>query len=337
MARYTGGIISKTGITPTGGSASGIWSLSDYTRFKKAGTWPGQALYAFTNATFTPGSKTGRNGPSLTEARTGLTGTGVDVWKNNTGYFNTSNGIQLWVVPETGVYRIIACGASGYTRAGTIFSQAAKMQGDFSLIAGSTIKILVGQRPLILGGNGGGAGGGSFVVTNSNTPLIVAGGGGGAGYEEGTAFSGSIHASVLENPTGTGWNGNGTGGGSGITSPGGCGSNGTGGGGFNSDAILVDPTYQSASALSKGFINGGVGGITNDPTICVTANEGGFGGGGGAGNTGSGGGGYSGGNAGRYYGTYYSGNGGGSYNAGSNPSNTTQNSADGFVTITKVV
>ena len=56
----------------------------------------GAGLYAFVSATFTTGGNTGPDGPSLTTARSGLTTTGApDSWKNNTSFFNTSNGIQV--------------------------------------------------------------------------------------------------------------------------------------------------------------------------------------------------------------------------------------------------
>ena len=62
----------------------------------------GAGLYDFTTATFTSGGATAQNGPSLTQARDGLTGPEVSTWKNNTEFFNTTNGIQLWTVPANG-------------------------------------------------------------------------------------------------------------------------------------------------------------------------------------------------------------------------------------------
>jgi hypothetical protein len=146
------------------------------------------ALYEFTNATFTPGSQTGPTGPDLTTARAGLTGTGVDAWKNNTAFFNTSSGIQLWTVPATGTYRIEAFGSQGATNtsSGMAGGLGASMRGDFALVEGEVIRIIAGQRLDFSTGCGGvGGGGGSFVVrTPYNTTgsiLVIAGGGGGAG------------------------------------------------------------------------------------------------------------------------------------------------------------
>lgn len=53
----------------------------------------------------------------------------------------------------------------------------ARMRGDFSLAAGSVIKILIGQTG---GQSYGGGGDGTFVATSANVPLIVAGGGTGS-------------------------------------------------------------------------------------------------------------------------------------------------------------
>lgn len=91
-------------------------------------------------------------------------------------------------VPANGIYRIKAIGASGgginsYNLRNTTNNgpdggggRGAVMSGEFSLIKGDVIKILVGQ----MGSSGyasHGGGGGTFVSTLNNIPLIVAGGG----------------------------------------------------------------------------------------------------------------------------------------------------------------
>jgi hypothetical protein len=174
------------------------------------------ALYAFTNATFTPGGQTGQNGPSLAQARTGLTGTGVDAWKNDTSFFNTSSGIQLWTVPATGTYRFDIVGASGGWDTGRAQSCSriglgGRYQFDIALTAGVQIQIVVGQR----GGDvpssnylAGGGAGGTFVFTGSRGGgglIAVAGGGGGAG-SSGTyspAFGGGPAGGTAGNFAGT--------------------------------------------------------------------------------------------------------------------------------------
>jgi hypothetical protein len=294
-------------------------------------------LYSFTDATFTPGTKTGPDGPSLTEARAGLTSTGSDSWKNNTSYFNVSSGIQLWTVPETGTYRIEAWGAQGgtCTTTGEAGGLGARMRGDFSLTQGQIIYILVGQRGQGLGYTAGG-GGGSFVATGSSiataTALLVAGGGGGGGNSGGVGRPGV-----------TGNNGDpaqGYGGTSGVAGTSGNGGSGTNGGwgesgaGFLSNSTSTKSVWGTTRTASSilSFRNGGLGAApwpASTASSCVSAG-GGFGGGGGGGcNGGGGGGGYSGGAGG--------GGGAGSFNTGTTPSNSSNiKSGNGQVTITKL-
>jgi hypothetical protein len=263
------------------------------------------ALYAFTDAQFRP-TLNGYAGPSLTQARTGLTGTGVNAWKNDTQFFNTSSGIQLWVVPVNGNYRIEVWGAQGYS--GPAYASGAygaRMRGDFNLSSGQIIKILVGQT----GANTyGGGGGGTFVATSANSPLIVAGGGNNA----------SPWSSVIRHGS-TGING------TDGSQSGYAGTNGNGGqavtGAHGGAGFLTDS--QSSFTYSQkplAFVNGGVGGSTCN-------GHGGFGGGSGTdgcnyGASGAGGG-YSGG-GGTSTSSQYSGA-GGSFNGGSNQSNSNGN------------
>jgi len=163
-------------------------------------------LYSFTSHTFTNAGKTGKDGPTITNC---INTYGNSSPWNDSNFFNVSNGIQQWKVPETATYRITATGArervtnsSGQEVTG---GQGAYMRGDFSLTINEVIHILVGQEPTSgtapdnygqTTGNGGA--GGSFVIRSPyNTTasiLVIAGGAGGT--------------------TGTGWNqytGNGTG------------------------------------------------------------------------------------------------------------------------------
>ncbi len=280
----------------------------------------GGSSYPFTNAIFTAGTSVGRTGPSLAVARAGLTGTGVDDWKNNTNFFNTFNGIQLWTVPADGDYRIQVYGAGGGTgeQTGGIGS-GARITGTVSLIAGNVIKILAGQK----GGNGGpsgnyagGGGGGSYVTTNANSALIVAGGGNGGSWVNFTAA----------NPNGLSNNSNiagGTNGGVGLTNFGRAG----GGGGLTGDGFNA-----FTGSLGRSFINGATGGGPSN-----TGGVGGFGGGGGSQYEGGGGGGYSGGTplGKNEYNTVRNNYGAGSFNSGTSQSNFTGgNVGNGSVTIT---
>jgi len=264
------------------------------------------SLYEFVTATFTPGGSSGSSGPSLSEARNGLSGTGTNNWKNNTEFFDTSNGIQLWTVPQDGTYRIEAYGASGGAGDRSP-GRGARMRGDFTLTAGDKIKILIGQEGRTTG-EGANGGGGTFVATFADTPLIVAGaGGGGAGNNP---FDDGKDAITSETNSNTGSSGQG-----GAADSGNSNERGDGGGGFfgNGGSVNGNPGIS--------FVNGGEG---NSGTS--------FGGGGGQGSDGAGGGGgYSGGDGNDRGGGF----GGGSFNSGSNQSNSSGvRSGDGQVTIT---
>jgi hypothetical protein len=327
-------------------TAQGIWSLNSTTQFPKK-----DRLYPFTTATFTPGGQTGRTGPSLSQARSGLSGTGTDDWKNNTEFFNTSNGIQLWTVPKNGTYTIEAWGAEGgdNTSNADIPGKGARMKGDFSLSEGEIIRILVGQQGLPVSGSCAGAsgGGGTFVVRtpfNTNESiLLIAGGGGGVGTTVGsrTGLNGTTSNS------GTASNGSnvagGTAGAGGAQPPNTPCSiiyvSGSGGGFLSNGGGPTGNPGSSDTGGGFGFVNGGNGGDRLRGTNGSTYVDGGFGGGG-MGNYGAGGGGgYSGGGGGA--GTSCScsawrgGGGGGSYNNGSNQSNSPGvRSGHGQVTIT---
>jgi hypothetical protein len=139
-------------------------------------------LYAFTSATFTPGGATGRFGPNITQARSGV---GNPSWAPT--YLNmTTQGIQQWTVPSNGSYRITAAGGRGGQ--GSI-NQGAGGQGgilrvDVSLTQGAILNLVVGQEGTVGGSSrGGGGGGGSFVYSGGiggNGLIIAAAGGGGA-------------------------------------------------------------------------------------------------------------------------------------------------------------
>ena len=289
-----------------------VYNGTDWVPLADAG---GGGLYDFSTATFTPGGKTGHDGPSLTQARNGISG--GDAFKNDTQFFNTSGGIMSWTVPTDGTYRIECWGAQGGDEGNSgRGGRGARMRGDFNLTEGETIRIIVGQRANM---SRNGAGGGTYVFKNAtdSQPLIVAGGGGGAGS------SGSYNTTGGQ--TGT----------SGGTSYGGSYASGTGG---NGGSTATNSGWGSAGAgwYTNGQDGGSYGGIAYAPRngalggnrfVC-SGGFGGFGGGGGGGcNGGGGGGGYSGGGC--------SGGGGGSYNSGSNQSNTGSNKTnDGQVTIT---
>ncbi|KAI9143347.1 hypothetical protein BKA69DRAFT_1061401 [Paraphysoderma sedebokerense] len=89
-----------------------------------------------------------------------------------------TQGIQLWTVPDTGSYRITCAGAQGGSNVYNVGGRGAQMRGDFHLVRGQIITILVGQqggvRNTICTGGGGG---GSFVwSTQSASERLIAAG-----------------------------------------------------------------------------------------------------------------------------------------------------------------
>lgn len=275
-------------------------------------------IYNFTNA-----GQTGRQGPNQAMVTTAYTGTSLDGNVTVTG-----TGIQQWTVPTTGTYKIEAYGAQGATDDSTI-GRGASMIGNFSLTAGQTIWILVGQQgsgtPGVYMNVGGG--GGTFVATGaslgSSTPLIVAGGGGGTQICCNQAGS----AGSISTSGNAGMNSNTTGG---------VGGTGGGAGGIEqSSETSAASGFNGSGTSSQSFLTGGLGAVGTP-----VGTDGGFGGGGAATVGGyskaGGGGGYSGGgSSGGANGQTFAGGGGGSFNSGTSPVNTAgANPGHGKVIIT---
>lgn len=248
-----------------------------------------------------------------------------------------SGSPSQYTVPTTGIYQIVAFGASGgavFFAAGGGGGDGAEIGGELLLFRGDILDLYIGG----IGGSGnldGGGGGGTFVRTSTGTLLLAAGGGGGASSNQPTVFAGG------DAQTGTSGGGDAGGtNGSGGTSPclggGGGGYLGSGGG----DGVSCAGGGQAFPSLTGGK---GLGGKLGD------SGNGGYGGGGGGDATqlfvgspylgfGGGGGGYSGGGGGDL--DVGPGGGGGSY---LDPvvtdrilSSTGDFAHDGFVTITLV-
>src|SRR5436190_5188675 len=135
-----------------------------------------QQTYTFTNC-----GATGQFGPTAAMISTAYATTNL----NGAVTVNTA-GVQSWTVPFTQGYRITAIGAQG----GATWGLGASMTGDFTLTAGTVLRIVVGQA----GGTGdashGSGGGGSFIaIANATIPLVVAGGGGGRGASSSAVLS----------------------------------------------------------------------------------------------------------------------------------------------------
>ena len=294
-------------------------------------TFLSSSLYHFSSHTFTNCGSTGNNGPTLANCISEYLSAS---WTSNTDLFNmTTQGIQEWTVPKSGIYNIIAKGGRGghggsVAKAGGL---GAIIEGIFTLQRGEIIKILVGQKGQEYGdgfsttaGAGGSGGGGTFVLKSPynsvSSVLIIAGGGGGSNHQGNVAANAAQDINArLPNETGTG------GGGSSTWSSG-------GGGGLITDGY--GSTYSTGSG-GKSFVNEGQGGIggysSNNSTY---RNYGGFGGGGGNGaHTGGGGGGINGGDA-RHYNDYKGGEGGASYNTGLNQTRQHHSGSHGEVEIT---
>ncbi|MCC6372665.1 MAG: T9SS type A sorting domain-containing protein [Bacteroidia bacterium] len=288
-----------------------------------------QQSYTFTNC-----GATGSVGPTQGQANTSYSNT------NLMGLVTVSAGIQSFTIPNTAAYRIEAYGAAGGTQSytpGWPGGRGAFIQGDFTLTAGTVLKILVGQKGEDTRVNtednaapGGGGGSFVYVIPTSSVPLIAAGGGGG-GSRGPLAPNASTTTSGNAAQTGGlgGLNGNGgqaNNGGSSYWAGGGSGWLTDGTGGNNA----TNYSYTGGSNGAGGGrtpANGGAGGVRYNDGL-DEGGDGGFGGGGGGGsdNMGTGGGGGFSGGGGARTGSSPNqnagGGGGGSYNGGANPVNT---------------
>ncbi|XP_032237812.2 glycine-rich cell wall structural protein 1.0 [Nematostella vectensis] len=105
-------------------------------------------------------------------------------------------GFQIWNVPQSGLWKLEARGASG---ADGLLKGGKRMRGGWgALVSGAfllkkdeKLRILVGQegsRDFLHPQRPGGGGGGTFVVKMDGTPLLIAGGGGGGGIPPPAAF-----------------------------------------------------------------------------------------------------------------------------------------------------
>lgn len=296
----------SSGITVSGTFTGGMKSVSFEYPSGVLLTSPSKTfelpLYEFTSFTFTTAGKSGSIGPTLGELRSAYSAV---PWTQDTSFFNIQvQGIQLWTVPKTGTYQIVAAGAGGSVTSWTNGNNSGKgviIKNTYNLEISQKLKILVGQVGTV-GNQSYGACGGTYISTDTNSPILVAGGGGGG------AFGGG-GGNATENCTAGGLGG--------VA----IGQNGAGaGGGFFTNGQNGQVPGGSA------FISGAGAGTQNS----------GFGGGGGSRQSkGGGGGGYTGGST-NALGT--GGVGGGSYDVNGLNNNATLfgigfNSGPGFVTI----
>jgi len=299
------------------------------------------ATYIFTSC-----GQSGRFGPSQEQCIQQYAGTNLE----DNLYVN--DGIQEWLVPRSGLYKIEVWGAQGGNDGG----RGAGLSGEFTLVVDEKLSLIIGQQGetnISVSNSGGGGGGGSFVFRAANNPVIIAGGGGGQSssfYTSGVFDFLISDASLEESGKGTsenseGINGGGTDGEGGAMGwmdcclPGRTGA--SGGGGF-----LEDGLAGSSGSAGMATNNGGDGGSGSPVLDWNDANDGhgGFGGGGGTTYDNAvrsgGGGGYSGGQGGSFpdgITGYAHGGGGGSYNTGENQINTEGvNTGSGLIIISLI-
>jgi hypothetical protein len=273
------------------------------------------------NFTFTNANAMGRVGPSQLQVNAAYAGTDLVSLVTVVG-----QGIQKWVVPQSGKYSITAQGAQGCVneaQGGTPndLGRGAKMSAYFMLTEGQILWILVGQQgegTVGTYGHGGG-GGGSFVGIGTDqlgsTALIVAGGGGAIGnggknyLAQGQITTAGASGYKQNADDESDNNGGGVSGGAGSR----------GGKGFqDSDDMGMDAAsgWSGSGITSQSFLTGGLG------ALATKGGDGGFGGGGALRSnegyaTAAGGGGYSGGGASdSTNGWTFAGGGGGSINTG---------------------
>lgn len=278
---------------------------------------PSETASAATDSSlkFTTLGRTGKEKPTQEDANALYTQT-VEV----------TNGIQKYVVPETGTYLIVAIGAAGgkgggaTTNANCLGGFGAIISGEFDLNANDELYLLVGQKgtdnPQTSGDATTGAGGGMSVVAIKDDtqtdmllgtipvrPLIVAGAGNGGGD---VAYSGTPgDDALLDEGTDDSY----------LSSD-------YSGGGYKQ--------YRNSSYCGKSFLVGGDA-ASDYYTRNGNGSYAGFGGGGSNKDDGDGGGG------GGYRGGVISAHGGSSYNAGKNPTaelNTER--TDGLIKIKKL-
>lgn len=300
---------------------------------------------------FTTCGATGREGCTQSQVDSAYTSTPLE-----DKIVINAQGIQEWIVPSSGIYRIECAGAKGGhsttdeegVNIESLGGKGAYMSGEFNLKAGKKIKILVGQMGGIGKDANAGGGGGGFVWLDLNNELLIAsggGGGGGAGLNsilltglDGTKETNGTKGVGLDNETK-------------ILSCGNEGQNGNGGSaggaGWLTNGFTDNSRFNNLNTVAYRPLEGGMGSERNSSSANIDYNtrngEGGFGGGSsacgrfsfsGAG----GGGGYSGGAGqvaqaiGKDLG---GGGGGGSYNVGENQENQSGfNDGDGYIIIT---
>ena len=249
--------------------------------------------------------------------------------------FSYTGTIETYTVPGgVSSISIQAYGGQGGNDNG---GMGAGIYGEFAVVPGTVLNVVVGQQGIVNNCGGpdasGGGGGGSFVWNPADDalPMIAAGAGGGGNENWGgldcrDGLPGQAEENGTSGAEGLAAGGIGGNGGAGDAPSG----TGSGGGGWLTPG--QNSTYGTGctGGTTLPLFEGGAGSTSFDP-----GGEGGFGGGGGAVCGCGGGGGYSGGAGGNGSSCRAGGGGGGSYNGGTEQSNATGvRSGNGEIIIT---
>ncbi|XP_064484759.1 leukocyte tyrosine kinase receptor-like isoform X2 [Ornithodoros turicata] len=287
-------------------------------------TYPGNISRSYNLTTC---GVSGRFGPSPKDCSENYTNvTRVQVLTKS-----TYAGVQVWKVPESGLYTVFAQGARGGLSVGMSCNTSGTLvRATFHWEAGERIHAVVGQRGAdacesterkirlycqdatklsalsnihMLSRGGGGGGGGATalykvdVKTGELIPLVVAAGGGGAAGANGAPPTNAKGRGFQEAQSP----------GNGLSAPE---RRGAGGGGGWNDSAAPEPPPETS--VGRSLVEGGIGGL-----VCLAADlwntNGGFGGGGGGCAAGGGGGGWKGGDASLVDSAHSNGQGGTSY------------------------
>ena len=142
-------------------------SLATNYKYQKLGKYYDISIQRGYMFVFTNCGQTGREGPSQQQCDATY----------GSGFVETVKGIQNFIVPSDGIYKITAIGANG-GNSSTDWGRGYLYEGQFNLKYNDNLKILIGQKGQDSGKAGGG-GGATYVLKNEETKLIISGGGGG--------------------------------------------------------------------------------------------------------------------------------------------------------------
>jgi hypothetical protein len=145
-----------------------ISKYSDYLKYSKNGKYYNISIEKGYKFVFTNCGQTGRIGPSQEKCDATY----------GSEFVKTEGGIQNFIVPFSGKYKITAIGANG-GNSSTGWGRGYLYEGEFNLEYNDNLKILIGQKGADEKNIAGGGGGATYVLKNEQTELIISGGGGG--------------------------------------------------------------------------------------------------------------------------------------------------------------